>query len=720
MTYTWTELDPADQPRDAEADFVLNVMRRFTIADLGLADPDDPPARRDAAYDDVWWIAVVTVAKSDDKTTSLSMIDLVQKAENYDPGPLTSALFIPREYDETQRSSTDLDVITIYAKRPYLDAVNGRNGEERLGISSILINAPLEDDTINPGSQPLAPPNLDIAVSAQTVVVAVIDHGMAIAHDLFRRRTDTGELELSRVDFFWDMDGVPEANPAISSSIGRVWTRNDIEAVLSQNMHNGLLDEAAVYRDLGLIDWRINRFKACAQRVSHGTHVTGLAAGYPADDDVGEDRRIIAVQLPTRLVGNTNGNGLKLPVEQALQFIAARLLHYKIGSTPHAPPLVMNFSFGNFQGPHDGTGRVERMIDDVLADMSAQSDRPRLLLLPSGNGNLSQCHAVINLTQAAPEQQVDWVMQPADRSASFLNAWLPVLSAVPNEAVTLTLEGPGSVGSISLPAGMIPRYAVLTRTDANGATFILGVMVYRPPRAPTFRGKFTVMLIPTGHPSYRGPFAPFGEWKLTFEKRDPGPDLAMNIWVQRDETLPGFPEFGRQSYLSDARYSRFDHPSGAVIAEDTANHDSVVTRAGMINGIACGDLPAVIAGYVRSDGKISDYSAGGPTLNGARLAGPDASAVSDDSVALLGVLSAGSNSGSRVAMNGTSVATPQVARWAADQIAPSPATPFVRANVVAAALNDDPQSPSKPSVVRTGGGRLSIDSVFGRLRWPGQ
>ncbi|TMV03376.1 hypothetical protein FGK63_19580 [Ruegeria sediminis] len=727
MTYDWTELDPEKLPRDPRTDFVLNELERFIAADLGLGDEDpdsdhdvDLLARRSTAFDKQWWMAVVSVARSGDKISSLTINELIKKAEEYQPVPLSDFLFVPREYDEGQRTSTNLDVITIYAQRAYLDAVNAPDGEEKLGIRSILISTPLEDETLNPGAEPFAPPDLEVDVNQQTVVVAVIDHGIAIAHDLFRRRNGAGELELSRIDFFWDMDGAPEPAADVQSSVGRVWTRREIQNVLDHNIHNGLLDEAAVYRELGLIDWRFSRFKACAQRVSHGTHVMGLAAGYPPDEDTGEDRRIIAVQLPTRLVGNTSGNGLKLPLEQALRFIAARLSKYKIGRASHLPPLVMNFSFGNFMGPHDGTGEIERAIDKELTDMSAATHRARLLLLPSGNGNLSQCHAVINLTGAAPRERLDWNLQPADRSASFLDVWLPVLNPVPNNAMRLKLKGPGSVGSITLPAGMVPQHAVLIDTDENGNPFVVAALAYRPPSAPTFRGKFTVMTVPTDHPMNVGPVAPSGKWKLTFKKGAAVEDLALNVWVQRDDTLPGFPEFGRQSYLSDARYRRFGRPGGDVVAEDPPGHDSPVCRAGMINGIACGNLPAVVAGFVRSDGEMADYSAGGPTLNGLRLAGPDASAVSDDSVALSGVLSAGSSSGSRVPMNGTSVATPQVARWAADQIAASPTTPFGRAKVVAAALNDDPPSPRKPSILRTGGGRLSIESVFGQLRWPGQ
>lgn len=719
MTYKWTELAATEQPRGPLADFSLNVMERFIAADLGLNGDDSVDEGR-SNYDEQWWLALVTVARANGEISSLKISDLVTKAAEYRPEPLSDSLVIPGEYGPTFRSSTDLDVITIYARRDYLNAANASNGEESLGISSIMVSVPLESGTLNPSAVPFLPPDLDVQITPQTVVTAVIDHGIAIAHDLFRRENAAGDLVLSRVDFFLDMDGVPDPDALVKSTVGRVWTRAEIEVVLKDNFYNGLLDEAAAYRELGLINRQTRSLNTCAHRVSHGTHVTGLASGYPAADDTGAERRIIAVQLPTRLVANTLGFGLEQALEQALLFIAGQMAHYKIGNAVYDPPLVMNFSFGNFMGPHDGTGEVERVIDTVLTNMAATSNRPRLLLLPSGNGNLSRCHAVINLTNAAPAEDLDWVLQPADRSASILSVWLPLMTPVPDGTVTLEITVPGFDIPHTLTAGMTPSYTLLTDTDPQGNDLIIGIVVYLPPRAPTFRGLYMVLVAPTDHPMNVRPVAPSGNWTLRIVKAAGVDELALKIWVQRDETLPGFPEFGRQSYLSDTLYQRFDRPGGTVIVEDPVSHDSPVYRAGMINGIACGNLPAVIAGYVRSDCKMAAYSAGGPTLNADRLTGPDASAVSDDSVALRGVLSAGSSSGSRVSMNGTSVSTPQVARWAANQIALSPTTLFTRANVVAKALADDPPSQGKPSAFRIGGGRMNLDTVFGELRWSDQ
>jgi hypothetical protein len=94
---------------------------------------------------------------------------------------------------------------------------------------------------------------------------------------------------------------------------------------------------------------------------------------------------------------------------------------------------------------------------------------------------------------------------------------------------------------------------------------------------------------------------------------------------------------------------------------------SEIKRDGTISGLATSDGEMiVIGGYLKKERRPSPYSAGGPTT-GSRV-GPDLSAVSDDSVVHQGVIAAGARSGSTVALRGTSVAAPQVARWIANHV----------------------------------------------------
>ena len=67
-----------------------------------------------------------------------------------------------------------------------------------------------------------------------------------------------------------------------------------------------------------------------------------------ASDDTGELRRIIAIQLPTRDIRQTDGTDLVVPLEQSLTFIREQFARYNVAGSDELPPLVMNFSFGNF------------------------------------------------------------------------------------------------------------------------------------------------------------------------------------------------------------------------------------------------------------------------------------------------------------------------------------------------------------------------------------
>jgi hypothetical protein len=146
-----------------------------------------------------------------------------------------------------------------------------------------------------------------------------------------------------------------------------------------------------------------------------------------------------------------------------------------------------------------------------------------------------------------------------------------------------------------------------------------------------------------------------------------------------------------------------------------------VRRAGLLNAIATGREPVVVGAMLQKQMVASKYSAAGPTTppRGASTAyrdGPDALTVGDDSRVHTGVLAAGARSGSVVAMNGTSVAAPQIAREIARRMATG--APYDRAAVqgIAAYQEANAPPPGRPAVTpplpnaRYGEGR--IESPF--------
>jgi hypothetical protein len=181
--------------------------------------------------------------------------------------------------------------------------------------------------------------------------------------------------------------------------------------------------------------------------------------------------------------------------------------------------------------------------------------------------------------------------------------------------------------------------------------------------ASSQRGLFLIAVNETISLVHNAAIAPAGTWMVTVQNTALGPNDVVHAWVQRDDSLYGFPVRGRQSYFANGCYVRFDSEGRDNEVDDPT---CVVRRASTLNAIATGADPIVMGGFSRKEMVNCEYSSAGPVANPPR---PDAVTVSEDSKVHYGVLAAGSRSGSVVAMGGTSVAVPQIARLVADDLA---------------------------------------------------
>ncbi|WP_306145609.1 S8 family serine peptidase [Roseibium sp. MMSF_3412] len=730
MVFTWHEFGSGDIVLNPEADFRLNTLSRAISVDL----------KTDA--DDIWWLIVVQPAIDPKTNENYTLLDIWEFARHLglgdDPGDF---LLIPPEYSQDFRKVAAPETVTFYARRNYLNRVNRYVLDPRAnqtGIAWFEVGPAFRPDDIVIQSDPfiIAQPT-EFEVPEGSVVMAVIDNGIAVGHELFRGLDAAAGT--SRVAFFWNMDGVPSddlpPSPHVEpATVGNVWTGNGLTQQLGGNMHNGVLDDAAFYQSIGAIDWSKRRHTPIAHRLSHGTHVMGLAAGFPSDGTDpadAEKRPIIAVNLRTSDVQDPSGSLFATWLEQALFFILDRHKRISIkGRKGVRPPLVINFSFGNYAGPHDGTGAIEKKIGGALSKASHDKIKCEFVL-PAGNGNESRCHARIEIDSGhTREKSLDWRVQPSDRSLSALQIWLDEKGAVADDYVTLTVDGPGGIEPVEVPSHHPVAWQELLNEEGErlGLVYFLGANV-----GPFKRGHFGVLLYATDSPEDVGPFAPSGLWKMHLEAPEKSGDVGARAWVIRDETLPGYPVFGRQSYFDDPLYAEFFEPGlpinpldrpliGGRLGYDPLATSALVRRAGTLSGFASGDRTVVISGFVNTDPRedcpIALYSASGPTNNPAKT-GPDASAQSNDSIVMPGVLSAGSASGSFVAMPGTSVSAPQVARWIADELAMGKAAGPAEVRAAAGAM-DPPGGSTKPPDTRSGGGRmLELPILFGQSRWPG-
>jgi hypothetical protein len=295
-------------------------------------------------------------------------------------------------------------------------------------------------------------------------------------------------------------------------------------------------------------------------------------------------------------------------------------------------------------------------------------------------------------------------------------------------APTPGVAGPGLEVRVKSPLGdqsvLVPRGGTWDSLTA-GLAYAFGIA--HGSSASLVSGKRTAALLSVAATSGDSSLglakdpAPCGIWEVELFNNGTSP-LEVNAWIQRNDNVIAYPRRSRQSRFEDASYGELFDDRGRWIEVDSGA--SPVRREGMINGIATGSRTVVVGAFRRSDGTAAPYSAGGPLLSpptGFPPADPrpDAMAVSDDYPAALGVRAAGTRTGSTVAMNGTSVATPQVTRAIAWLYATGMSgTSAERGAVQLAAwfLESIGFYPTpQPSLNRSGAGRLALPSFTLRV-----
>ena len=393
--------------------------------------------------------------------------------------------------------------------------------------------------------------------------------------------------------------------------------------------------------------------KSEKQVASHGTMVASLAGGketpqyrlrhsnlvfnFPGKSDNASDVTLAGVVLPMRTVADTSGGALAVNVYDALTFLTDPR---NVAPDTH---LIVNLSFGNMAGPHDGT----TLLDAALRDMLTRRHERLTFLVPAGNSFESQCHSRFELVPDQSQLTV-WRVLPDDRTPSFLEIWLPKGSTA-----KISLQSPGGTALLRSVAAEDTQfiygtdgkpYAAIVRSDkpANGENGQMVLLAISPTRADGL-----------------GVSAPHGDWECLVENisRDP---LPVRLWVERDNASFGKPTRGRQSYLVDPDAVR--KPGIAYRRQKGTK----ITGYGSLNAMACETTTLVVGGYDLKTADITPESAAGSSDDGVRC--PDGVAPSSESPLLPGLLGVAHSGGGMVRMGGTSAATPLATRFLVNEL----------------------------------------------------
>ncbi|CAE6747972.1 S8 family serine peptidase [Paraburkholderia nemoris] len=507
--------------------------------------------------------------------------------------------------------------------------------------------APGTAPVFGPIAQPGAA-STDAADQPHAVFMGVMDDGLAFAHERFRSVAD---IPLTRIEYFWNQDDA--AAPPLGVHYGRELAGADINGLLKQCVTKGLVDEDAVYR--------LNGYVGARKRWAHGTEVMDLACGVRHNrieaaaltlegERTGtvQPPRILCVQFKTagRTIRDTSGLWFAVHALDAIRYLLRRADDLADGAEYS---VVLNLSYGYMAGPHDGSSIIESAMDELIG-----LHRDLSIVVPAGNSNMLRCHAELEVEKGT-SSPITWRVLPDCATPGFLEIWLP--KHVDASSLTVQITPPGGDKS--------PAFPVENLYTWQPGRNVLCTVVYLDCVATGDCKMILIALAPTTmNQSQRDP-APAGNWTVTLTNGS-SDDLEIHAWVQRNETAYGYPLRGRQSRFEDPAYKRFVF--GAHVRDfDAGNPWTWIKRGGTLSSIATGEHTVVVGAYRRTDGRAATYSSTGPSLLATQRLGPDAAAVSEDSVACAGVLAASTRSGCLVALSGTSAAAPQVARLLARQ-----------------------------------------------------
>jgi hypothetical protein len=525
---------------------------------------------------------------------------------------------------------------------------------------------------------------------AAEAVIGIIDDGIAFAHRRFRRRIDgpAGPEWQPRIAWFWDQEqtgALAASSPGVP--FGAEWSgtgpangvAGTLTSLLSQATHAGLIDEDEVYRRA--------QQRQVAQAARHGTHVLDLAAGAEPDED---GPAIVAVQLPASIASRPGHPGVQWNILDGLAYIVWRALAMPRKSNGSRRPIVVNISYGIFDGPHDGTLLLERAMDKLVT-ACAQAG-PLAIVLAAGNHAQTRCRARIDAIPPGETRSLRWSIPPDSDRAARCELWFDAGSRI---GVQLSAPDGVAAWSAGAPAGL----QAAVRVDPPGSS-------------ATARTRAHLEVMPTARVQAGGIIAPAGLWTIAITNRETSP-LGVDAWIGRNDTPFGFRGQSRQSHFSDpacprvdaqGRWLEEDPPTGAPpAAPGVPANPAAVRREGTLSGFATGHT-TIVVGAARREA-VGGLSPTAYTSQGfAKGRTPDLIARGDHSLSQPGILGAGTRSGSVVCLNGTSVAAPAVTRALAQRLS-QPGGLTVAAAL--AAITDALPS----TAIRTGGKTLRSSPV---------
>lgn len=333
-------------------------------------------------------------------------------------------------------------------------------------------------------------------------IVGVIDDYLDVLHPDFR--TERG----SRILNLWDQTLDPAA-------VGAGWkaTGAFTSVAFGVEYDRSMIDEEIASFESSKTPYTV---VAHEPKDGHGTMVAGCAAGngrawedykaasgetYPASVvGAAPEADVVFVRFGT--IGATEAFADSACVLEAFEYVFRR-------AEEHGKPCVVNLSYSDAQGAHDGTALGEEFLDSLLIEPG------RAITLSAGNSNACGDHVRGTV--------------PAGSAVALELEYAKIGSSTPciSDAIELWCEGGPLAGTLSVPTSptvsvAIPALGGVSKSTTGG----IEIAVYacdKDPRNGAYRIQ-VLLQVPVGA------CIPIGTWRFALSNGGPT-DVQLDGWI---------------------------------------------------------------------------------------------------------------------------------------------------------------------------------------------
>lgn len=292
----------------------------------------------------------------------------------------------------------EIDTLLTFPQVLYLELPRPLYQEEITGIAASCLSA-------QPYSPETFPRN---NLTGKGVIAGILDSGIDFRHPDFMDFSGK-----SRILTYWDQSLPYDGNNRYG--LGYIFSQEELNAFLENKNTEGNVPEPS--RDSG----------------GHGTHIAGICAGNGRasagkNHGVAPEAALLVVKLKNEGESVfTDYANLMMAVDYAVNF-----------SREKNSPLALNISYGSNDGPHDGSGLMERYLANCIFYGK------NTVTIATGNEGLSRRHSAFHLKDKETKE-IFFSVAPGETSL-YVQLWKSYA-----DKFSYTLSLPGGETQISIP-----------------------------------------------------------------------------------------------------------------------------------------------------------------------------------------------------------------------------------------------------------------------------